>query len=87
VYNLKDKQIVKLFSQIFDTGLDEMVEDLEQGDVAETIALFFEKSKKCPPQKKGTLSLQEVSYSKSSLEYNNKASVYDKKNSSVSKFT
>jgi DNA ligase 3 len=62
VYNLNNKQIVKLFSLIFDTDLDEMIEDLEQGDVAETVALFFEKSKKCPPQKKGTLSIQEVSH-------------------------
>jgi DNA ligase-3 len=60
VYNLHDKQLVKCFSQIFDTDLDEMVEDLEQGDVAETIALFFDKSKGLKPSKKSLLSLQEV---------------------------
>jgi len=60
VYNLQDKQLVKGFSVIFDTDLDEMIEDLEQGDVAETIALFFDKSNNVKPQKKSTLSLQEV---------------------------
>ena len=60
VYNLQDKQLVKCFSTVFDTDLDEMIEDLEQGDVAETIALFFDKSSGVKPQKKSTLSLQEV---------------------------
>jgi len=60
VYNLQDKQLVKCFSIIFDTDLDEMIEDLEQGDVAETIALFFDKSNNVKAQKKSTLSLQEV---------------------------
>jgi len=60
VYNLQDKQLVKCFSQIFDTDLDEMIEDLEQGDVAETVALFFDKSSNVKPLKKSTLSLQEV---------------------------
>jgi len=60
VYNLQDKQIVKCFSVIFDTDLDEMIEDLEQGDVAETIALFFDKSSNVKPLKKSTISLQEV---------------------------
>jgi DNA ligase-3 len=63
VYNLDNKQIVKLFSKIFAVDVDEMIEDLEQGDVAETAALYFGKSEECPPQKKGTLSLQEVSHS------------------------
>jgi len=60
VYNLQDKQLVKCFGVVFDTDLDEMIEDLEQGDVAETIALFFDKSNNVKPQKKSTLSLQEV---------------------------
>lgn len=30
VYNLNDKQIVKLFSRIFRSNQDEMVRDLEQ---------------------------------------------------------
>lgn len=50
-----------LFLQIFKTNLDDMVEDLEQGDAAETVRTFFEKSRACPPQTKSTLSIQEVS--------------------------
>lgn len=50
-----------LFLQIFKTDLDEMVEDLEQGDAAETVRVFFEQSRACPPQTKSTLSIQEVS--------------------------
>jgi DNA ligase-3 len=37
-----------------------MLTDLEKGDVAETVKVFFEESTKLPPGKKSTLSLQEV---------------------------
>ncbi|NXA54133.1 DNLI3 ligase, partial [Nothocercus julius] len=60
VYNLNDKQIVKLFSRIFNCSQEEMVRDLEQGDVSETIRLFFEQSKSCPPASKSLLTIQEV---------------------------
>ncbi|XP_029643692.1 DNA ligase 3 [Octopus sinensis] len=60
VYNLNSKQLVKLFSQIFGENHEEMVKDLEQGDVAETIRMFFENNSKLLPQKKSTISLQEV---------------------------
>ncbi|NXA35384.1 DNLI3 ligase, partial [Eudromia elegans] len=60
VYNLNDKQIVKLFSRIFNCSQEEMVRDLEQGDVSETIRLFFEQSKTCPPAAKSLLTIQEV---------------------------
>ncbi|KFW01878.1 DNA ligase 3 [Eurypyga helias] len=60
VYNLNDKQIVKLFSRIFNCSQEEMVRDLEQGDVSETIRLFFEQSKSCPPAAKSALTIQEV---------------------------
>ncbi|XP_052819765.1 DNA ligase 3-like [Mya arenaria] len=60
VYNLNNKQLVKLYSQIFHTSQKAMLEDLEQGDVAETVKMFFEKSTALPPQKKCTLTLQEV---------------------------
>ena len=46
--------------QIFRQPLDEMQEDLEQGDVAETIKVFFEKSKICQPAKKSILTNQQV---------------------------
>jgi hypothetical protein len=38
-----------------------MLEDLEQGDVAETVRVFFERSQHLHPAKKSTLSLQDVS--------------------------
>ncbi|BES96201.1 DNA ligase [Nesidiocoris tenuis] len=60
VYNLQSKQIIKLFSRIFGTNQDEMLESLEQGDVAETIREFFEKSSKVQPSKKSQLTIQEV---------------------------
>ncbi|KFM79410.1 hypothetical protein X975_04361, partial [Stegodyphus mimosarum] len=60
VYNLQNKQLVKLFSDIFSVSYEEMLEDLEQGDVAETIKVFFESSKSFPPESKSTLTLQEV---------------------------
>lgn len=60
VYNLNDKQIVKLFSRIFRSNQDDMVRDLEQGDVSETVRMFFEDSKSFPPAAKSLLTLQEV---------------------------
>ncbi|KAG7483695.1 hypothetical protein MATL_G00041100 [Megalops atlanticus] len=60
VYNLNDKQIVKLFSRIFNCNQEEMVRDLEQGDVSETVRIFFEGSKSFPPAAKSLLTLQEV---------------------------
>ncbi|XP_054481540.1 DNA ligase 3 [Anoplopoma fimbria] len=60
VYNLNDKQIVKLFSRIFRSNQDDMVRDLEQGDVSETVRMFFEESKSCPAATKSLLTIQEV---------------------------
>ncbi|XP_015223255.1 DNA ligase 3 isoform X2 [Lepisosteus oculatus] len=60
VYNLNDKQIVKLFSRIFNSSQDDMVRDLEQGDVSETVRIFFEASKSFPPAAKSLLTIQEV---------------------------
>ncbi|XP_073696553.1 DNA ligase 3 [Garra rufa] len=60
VYNLNDKQIVKLFSRILNCSQDEMVRDLEQGDVSETVRMFFEDSKSFPPAAKSLLTIQEV---------------------------
>ncbi|XP_021375504.1 DNA ligase 3-like [Mizuhopecten yessoensis] len=62
VYNLNNKQLVKLFSQIFGTSLQAMVADLDQGDVAETVKIFFEQSKSLMPAKKSALTLQQVDY-------------------------
>lgn len=59
VYNLQSKQLVKVFSRIFGNGChEEMIEDLEQGDVARTVGTFFEKYGS--PADKSTLTMQEV---------------------------
>lgn len=57
VYNLQNKQLVKLFSRIFGTDQNDMLEHLEQGDIGETIQHFFEKSK---PASKSKLSVADV---------------------------
>nr|XP_018909326.1 PREDICTED: DNA ligase 3 isoform X2 [Bemisia tabaci] len=60
VYNLQSKQLIKLFSRLFGADQDEMLEDLEQGDIAETIKNFFDRSQKLKPAKKSLLTLQDV---------------------------
>ncbi|KAH9631095.1 hypothetical protein HF086_000138 [Spodoptera exigua] len=60
VYNLKSKQLVKLFSKIFNTDHDDMLTHLEQGDVANTIQHFFNKSKTVQPASDSTLTIQKV---------------------------
>jgi hypothetical protein len=45
-------QLVKIFSRIFRTSEDKMLQHLEQGDVAETIAQFFESSTAVQPAPK-----------------------------------
>ncbi|XP_055848015.1 DNA ligase 3, partial [Episyrphus balteatus] len=60
VYNLQNKQIIKLFSRIFRTNEKDMLIDLEQGDVSETIRKYFESSKGISPSAKSTLTLAQV---------------------------
>eukprot|EP00090_Calanus_glacialis_P001127 TRINITY_DN10792_c0_g1_i1.p1 TRINITY_DN10792_c0_g1~~TRINITY_DN10792_c0_g1_i1.p1 ORF type:complete len:1194 (-),score=363.16 TRINITY_DN10792_c0_g1_i1:78-3470(-) len=60
VYNMQSKQMVKVFSRIFETSEEEMIEDLEQGDVAETIGKFYECSNTLKPPKKSDLSVHHV---------------------------
>jgi DNA ligase-3 len=60
VYNLNSKQLVKLFSRIFDVDLDDMTDHLNQGDVAQTIREYFAKSENVKPAKTSTLTLNEV---------------------------
>ncbi|XP_013101415.2 DNA ligase 3 [Stomoxys calcitrans] len=61
VYNLQNKQMLKLFSRLFNSDVQEMHRDLEQeGDVSETLRKFFEASKKLKPQKDSSLYLQDV---------------------------
>ncbi|XP_025602268.2 DNA ligase 3 isoform X1 [Athalia rosae] len=60
IYNLQSKQLIKLFSRLFNKDEDDMLEHLEQGDVAETIQIFFEKSSLVQPSKTSDLTIQEV---------------------------
>ncbi|TRY78644.1 hypothetical protein TCAL_13609 [Tigriopus californicus] len=60
VYNLQSKQLVKIFSRIFGTIEEDMLEHLEAGDVADTIAEFFEQSKRVRPNSKANLTLHQV---------------------------
>lgn len=60
IYNLQSRQLIKLFSKIFHTNQIKMLEDLEQGDIGETIQRFFEESKKVTPISKSTLTVKEV---------------------------
>ncbi|XP_027053351.1 DNA ligase 3-like isoform X1 [Pocillopora damicornis] len=60
VYNLQSKQLVKLYSQIFGCSQDDMITDLEQGDVSETLSTFFQSSSLLKPLKKSLISLLEV---------------------------
>uniref|UniRef100_A0A034VFR9 DNA ligase n=1 Tax=Bactrocera dorsalis TaxID=27457 RepID=A0A034VFR9_BACDO len=61
VYNLQNKQMLKLFSRLFACELQEMQRELEQdGDVSETLRKYFELSKKLKPQTESTLYLQDV---------------------------
>ncbi|XP_046733837.1 DNA ligase 3-like [Diprion similis] len=60
VYNLQSKQLVKLFSRMFNKDEDEMLEHLEQGDVAETIHAAFEESSLLQPSAQSHLTVQEV---------------------------
>lgn len=61
VYNLKDKQLVKLFGLLFQADQDAMLADLSAGgDVSETIRKFFESSSGVRPAAHSTLSQKDV---------------------------
>lgn len=61
IYNLQSKQLIKLFARLLLQDEDAMLEHLEQGDVAETISVFFEKSVAVSPcATKSVLTIQDV---------------------------
>lgn len=60
VYNVQSKQLVKIFSRVFGSSEEKMLEHLEQGDVAETVTAFFEKSKKVKEAQKSKLTVHDV---------------------------
>ena len=47
---------------MFSADVDDMSEDLEKGDVAETAKTFFEASEGITPSKNSTLTLADVSW-------------------------
>ena len=47
-------------AQLFGTSADEMLEHLEQGDVSETVRVFFERSTRLKPLQKSSLSILDV---------------------------
>ena len=57
---MQNKQMVKIFSRIFATSEEEMIEDLEQGDVAETIGKFYEESSAVKAPKKSDLTIHDI---------------------------
>ena len=60
VYNMQSKQTVKIFSRIFGSYEEEMIDDLEQGDVAETIGKFYSESSVVKPPKKSGLTVHDI---------------------------
>ncbi|VDN97993.1 unnamed protein product [Rodentolepis nana] len=59
-FNLQDKQLVKYFSEIFNEDKDDMMKDLEKGDIAMTLHKFFQMSSELKPQKISKVSLKQV---------------------------
>ncbi|XP_018353062.1 PREDICTED: DNA ligase 3 [Trachymyrmex septentrionalis] len=60
IYNLQSKQLIKLFARLLLHDEDAMLEHLEQGDVAETISVFFENSAAASPCAASLLTIQDV---------------------------
>lgn len=60
VYNLNSKQLIKLFSRIFGTDLEEMNDHLNKGDVSDTCRYYFSKSNKIKPASESKLTLDDV---------------------------
>ncbi|CAL1678471.1 unnamed protein product [Lasius platythorax] len=60
IYNLQSKQLIKLFARLLVQDEDAMLEHLEQGDVAETISVFFENSTAVLPCNVSVLTIHDV---------------------------
>ncbi len=60
VFNLNSVSLVKLYSRLFGEDQDEMVKHLNNGDVANTIKVYFEKSQRLKPKKTSDLTLKKV---------------------------
>ncbi|XP_014471668.1 PREDICTED: DNA ligase 3 [Dinoponera quadriceps] len=69
IYNLQSKQLIKLFARLLLQDEDSMLEHLEQGDIAETISVFFENSVAVSPCAKSVLTIQDVDLFLEELSY------------------
>lgn len=55
IFNLHDKQLIKIFNKIFENNKDDMIHHFENGNIGQTIISFFKN-----PAKNSTLTLFEV---------------------------
>lgn len=60
IYNLGNKQIIKVFARVFNIDHQRMTTDLQSGDVAETVVKYFEKSKTIKPATSSTLTIKQI---------------------------
>ena len=61
IYNLKRRQLTKLFAHMLGADYEAMLEAVEtSGDVAQTIGTHFARSNKLPPCTRSELTLHEV---------------------------
>lgn len=60
VYNLNSKQLVKLYSKIFEVDFDQMCDHLNKGDVSETCRNFFAKSNNIKPVAKSEVNIKQI---------------------------
>ncbi|AOP31861.1 ATP-dependent DNA ligase [Volepox virus] len=60
IYNMNDKQIIKLYSIIFKQPHKDMLQDLGYGYIGDTIRTFFKTNSEICPRDSSVLTLQEV---------------------------
>ncbi|OAF71034.1 hypothetical protein A3Q56_01173 [Intoshia linei] len=60
IYRLNSKQIIKVISLILGTNLEDMRQDLDNGDVSMTVEKFFDENSSIQPCEKSTLSIKEI---------------------------
>ncbi|XP_011500651.1 PREDICTED: DNA ligase 3 [Ceratosolen solmsi marchali] len=60
IYNLQSKALIKLFARILNEDEKLMIEDLEEGDVAQTIKTFYQRNSTIKFNMRSELTLQEV---------------------------
>ncbi|XP_037027117.1 DNA ligase 3 [Bradysia coprophila] len=80
IYNLQSKQLIKLFSKLFNVNQSDMAAHLERGDVSESIRVYFEKSKTIRPANKSSLTMNDVD------EFLNKLSKLSKEDEQIEHF-